>query len=157
MRPSLSLVSTPPLIQLLLLPVVDQAFTILNISITNVKNSLMLFTLDCLNTKVTSKQLPYSCDRSFSENCNHTGHKCEKIPKASFSSSASPQFLSLDRPTNWPIKKAFMGARCWFSWLRSMTTLPLGKPQVQFHLSSQRCWARPTVNVMSRSNLTVNY
>ena len=63
----------------------------------------------------------------------------------------------MDRSTNWPIKKAFMGARCWFSWLRSMTTWPLGKPQVQFHLSSQRCWARPTVNVMSRSNLMVNY
>ena len=42
--PSLSLVSTPPLIQLLSLPVVDQASIIPNISITNVKNAFMLFT-----------------------------------------------------------------------------------------------------------------
>ena len=42
--PSLSLVSTPLLIQLLSLSVVNQAFTIPNISITNVKNAFMLFT-----------------------------------------------------------------------------------------------------------------
>ena len=38
-----------------------------------------------------------------------------------------------------------------------MATFPLGKQRVQFHLSSQRCWARPAVNVMSLSNLAVNY
>ena len=105
--PSLSPLSTPRLIQLLFLPVPGQAFTGQNISITNVKNAWMHYTLALVNillvitlvTNVRESQdlltpvlACFSCRFLSLENafascgltslCNHTGHNCEELSGA---------------------------------------------------------------------------
>ena len=125
--PSLSLLSTPLLIQLLFLPVLGQAFTGRNISITNVKNAWMHYTLALVNillvitlvTNVRESQdlltpvlACFSCRFLSLENafascgltslCNHTGHNCQEFSGA-FYSRAGLSLLSL--VTAFPLRR----------------------------------------------------